>query len=242
MKKRQTTSVRRILFKFIIEKLILFNYFSLYIKCQSPSVSIVNRISSFKTPQVYAKNTLITIVSQTQINCVTSLDNLKEWSIFIVNNMTRLDEKQIYLKTNPTLTYAELVLQPQTLSYGLYRIVFTATQILSNSTEKLSNSIDTFIRIVPSGLVISSLKLSRPMYGGTIEITRGSSQSIQFDPYLFSYDIDTVAVITSLKFEYSCQIANQAINATVRVRTLDKCFNGTKNGLSNFILFFVIFE
>jgi hypothetical protein len=68
------------------------------------------------------------------------LANLNEWSIFMVNNMTGLDEKQIYLKTNPTLTYAELVVQPQTLSYGLYRIVFTASQILHNSTEKLSNS------------------------------------------------------------------------------------------------------
>ena len=135
------------------------------------------------------------------------------------------------------MTYAELVLQPQTLSYGLYRIVFTATQILSNSTDKLSNSIDTFIRIVPSGLVISSLRLSKPMYGGTIEITRGSNQFIQFNPYLFTYDIDGVAVITSLKFEYLCQIVNQAIiNATVSAKTLDTCFNGTKNGLENFII------
>jgi len=197
-------------------------------------VNIVDRISSFKTPQVYTKDTLISIVSQTQINCVNSLANLKEWSIFIVNNMTGIDKTQIYLKTNPTLAYAELVLQPQTLSYGLYRIVFTATQIFSDSTEKLSNSIDTFIEIIPSGLVISSLKLSRPMYGGTIEITRGSNQSIQFNPYLFTYDIDGVAVITSLKFEYSCQIVNQVTkNATVRVSTLDKCFNGTKNGLEN---------
>jgi len=176
-------------------------------------------------------------VSQTQINCVDSLANLKEWSIFMVNSMTGIDEKQIYLKTNPTLAYAELVLQPQTLSYGLYRIVFTATHILSNITEKLSNSIDTFISIIPSGLVISSLKLSRPMYGGTIEITRGSNQAIQFNPYLFTYDIDGVVVITSLKFEYSCQIVNQTMNATVRSNALDTCFNGINNGLESLIYF-----
>jgi hypothetical protein len=174
-------------------------------------------------------------VSQTQINCIDSLANLKEWSIFMVNIMTGLDEKQIYLNTNPTLAYAELVLQPQTLSYGLYRIVFTATQILSNSTNKLSNSIDTFISIIPSRLFISSLKLSKPMYGGTIEITRGSNQAIQFNPYLFTYDIDGMAVITSLKFEYSCQIVYQGtINATLRSNTLDTCFNETNNGLGIF--------
>ena len=159
----------------------------------------------------------------------------------MVNNVTGIDETQIILSTNPTVAYAELVLQPQTLSYGLYRIVFTAAQIFSNSTNKLSNSIDTFIEIVPSGLVISSLKLSKPMYGGTIEITRGSTQSIPFNPYLFTYDIDGVAVITGLKFEYSCQIVNQAINVTAKVNTLDTCFNGTNDGLENFIFCFVIF-
>jgi hypothetical protein len=174
-------------------------------------------------------------VSQTQINCADSLANLKEWSIFMVNNMTGQDEIKINLYTNPTLVYAELVLQPQTLSYGLYRIVFTATTVFYNSTNKLSNSINTFIEIIPSGLVISSLKLSKPMYGGTIEITRGSNQSIPFNPYLFTYDIDGVAVITGLKFEYSCQIVNQATNATARVKTLDMCFNRTNNGLENFI-------
>ncbi len=203
-------------------------------------MDIVNRVNFFQQPQVYTKDTFITIVSQTKLSCINSLANLKEWSIFIVNNMTGIDEKQIYLNTNPTLAYAKLVLQPQTLSYGSYRIIFTATQILTNSTEKLSNSIFTFIRIVPSGLVISSLKLSRPMFGGTIEITRGSSQSIQFDPYLFTYDIDGIAVITGLKFVYSCQIVNQAMTATVRSSTLDTCFNGTNNGLGN-LLFVLLF-
>jgi hypothetical protein len=171
------------------------------------------------------------------------LANLKEWSIFMVNNMTGKDEKQIYLKTNPTLAYADLVLHPKTLSYGLYRIVFTASQILFNSTEKLSNSIDTFIEIIPSGLVISSLKLSKPMYGGTIEITRGSNQAISFNPYLFTYDIDRVVVKTSLKFEYSCQIVKQSLNVTVvRVNSLDTCFNGTNNGLGNFTFCIIIFK
>jgi hypothetical protein len=168
------------------------------------------------------------------------LANLKGWSIIVVNKMTGIDEKQINLNTNPSFAYAELVLQPQTLSYGLYRIVFTATTVFLNSNNTLSNSIDTFIEIIPSDLVISSLKLSKPMYGGTIEITRGSNQYIPFNPYLFTYDIDGVAVITGLKFEYSCQIVNQATNATARVKTLDMCFNGTNNGLKNVVFIFEI--
>jgi hypothetical protein len=79
------------------------------------------------------------------------------------------------------------------------------------------------------------------MYGGTIEITRGSNQAIQFNPYLFTYDIDGEAVITSLKFEYSCQIVNQSIiNATARANTLDTCFNGINNGLQILRFVFII--
>jgi hypothetical protein len=39
-------------------------------KCQRPIVDIVNRVNSFKTPQVYTKDTMISIASQTKINVV----------------------------------------------------------------------------------------------------------------------------------------------------------------------------
>ena len=141
---------------------------------------------------------------------------------------TGRNEKQIFLKNNPTLAYAELVLQPQTLSYGLYRVVFTMYTISLNST-KLSNQDETFIEIIPSGLLVSSLKLSKPMYGGSIEITRGTNQSIQFNPYTFTQDIDNVAVISNLIFSYSCQIVNQSLSAKNGVSTLDSCFNSSSN-------------
>ena len=99
-----------------------------------------------------------------------SLTNLKQWTIYQVNELTGQDDQQILIKNNPTLGYAELVLQPQTLSYGLYKFVFTVT--MANSKDVYS-SVYTFIKIIPSGLVLSSLELSQPMYGGTIQITRG---------------------------------------------------------------------
>jgi hypothetical protein len=68
-----------------------------------------------------------------------------------------------------------------------------------------------FIQIIPSGLVLSTLKLSHPMFGGRIEITRGLYQAIPFDPFLFTYDIDSVAVISTLTFKYACQIIDSNI-------------------------------
>jgi hypothetical protein len=135
-------------------------------------------------------------MSETTVNCSLSLTNEKLWTIYGQN------EEQIVLKNNPTINYAELILQPQTLAYGFYRVIYTLTMINTNFTD----SSETFIQIIPSGLVLSSLKSSQPIYGGTVQITRGQNQSIHFNPYLFTYDIDNVAVITSLSFKYACQI------------------------------------
>jgi hypothetical protein len=139
------------------------------------------------------------------------------------------------------LNYAELVLKPQTLDYGLYRFVFTVTML---NTAQQGQAI-AFLRIIPSGLVLSTLRQSQPMFGGKIEIYRGENQKIDFDPFLYTYDIDSVAVISSLSFKYTCQIidsdnaqgypqlpGNQSvylddIKQNSSIKYLDKCFNAT---------------
>ena len=179
-------------------------------KCQKPTLDIVSRSADLKNPVQYKKSDLINIVSVTTINCGSSLTNVKSWSIYMLNQMTSINERKIFINNNPTLNYAELVLQPHTLNYGIYRIVYTVKMSGSNLTS-FESQIDTFIQIIPSGLVISALRSSQPVYGGTIEITRGLDQQIQFNPFLHSYDIDSEAVITSLSFKYSCQIIDSNI-------------------------------
>ncbi len=136
------------------------------------------------------------------------MSNQKKWLIFKVDEITGQDMDQITqsLKNNPTIDYAEFVIQPQTLTYGLYRFVF-----ISSMNDMTSSQIDTFVKIIPSGLVLSTLSLSQPMFGGTIEITRGWNQTIKFNPFLNTYGIDSVAVITSLSFKYSCQIIDSNV-------------------------------
>ena len=114
--------------------------------------------------------------------------------------------------------------------------------------QLISNQKEAFLQIVPSGLVLSTLKLSQPMYGGTIKIKRGLNQSIEFNPYLFTYDIDSVAVISTLPFKYACQIidsnieqgypqsseTNQiiyldTIQQNSSLKHLDSCFNSSSN-------------
>jgi len=182
------------------------------------------------------------------MNCLDSLANQKDWTIFLIEELNGTILQQIALIDNPTVKYAELVLQPQTLSYGLYKVVYTVTM---TNTGSLS-SFAAFIQISPSGLVLSSLKSSQPMYGGTIQIARGVFQPIQFDPYLFTYDIDNLAVISSLSFKYACQIiqsnipqGNPEMSGTNQTIYLDNlkynlsqannnstCFDSTSNKLN----------
>jgi len=185
------------------------------------------------------------LIGLATINCNASLSNQKQWYIYTVDSSTGLDLQQIQLSSNPTINYAELVLQPKTFQTGLYRFVYTLTMVNPDGTT-LSSQIDTFVKIIPSGLVLSTLSLNQPMYGGKIEISRGQQQPIAFNPFLFSYDIDSIAVITSLTFKYACQVINLNVeqgyptlpgtNQTIylsdfiqntNLASFDKCFNNT---------------
>ncbi len=176
-------------------------------KCQTPQVIIVEAASNYTNSNIFKQNDLIELTSRITINCLTSLGNQKRWSIHQLDQLTGNFLEEVFIANNPTITYACLVLQPKTLSYGLYKIIFTVTM----ENVSFTSSAQTFIKIIPSGLVLSSLKSSQPMYGGTIEITRGQNQKIEFDPFIFTYDIDNVAVISSLTFKYACQIIDSNV-------------------------------
>ena len=176
-------------------------------KCQTPHVIIVDAASNYTNSNRFKQNDLIELTSKITINCLTSLANQKQWSIHQLDQLTGNFLEEVFIANNPTITYACLVLQPKTLSYGLYKIIFTVTM----ENVSYTSFAETFIQIIPSGLVLSSLKSSQPMYGGTIEITRGQNQKIEFDPFIFTYDIDNVGVISSLTFKYACQIIDSNV-------------------------------
>ena len=93
------------------------------------------------------------------------------------------------------------------------------------------------------------------IYGGTIEISRGQQQPITFNPYLNSYDIDSILTITTLNFKYSCQIIDSNVpkgypqlpgtNISIfldevklnnSLQIYDDCFNLTGNSTLKIIL------
>ena len=65
-----------------------------------------------------------------------------------------------------------------------------------------------FIQIDPSGLIILSLYGST---SGTYEMAIGTNQAVSLDPVRFSYDVDSLAVISSLKFKFYCKVIDNGV-------------------------------
>jgi hypothetical protein len=204
------------------------------------------KAESYLKPIIIKRNEILSLIGITSISCNSVLSNEKKWIIYEINERNGLDINKIELFNNPTINYAELVIQPKTLSYGLYRFVYTVTMTLNANSILFSSQVSTYVKIEPSGLILSTLSLSQGLYGGTIEISRGQQQPITFNPYLNSYDIDSLLVITTLNFKYSCQLIDSNVekgfpqipgtNATIfmdeikmnaSLQIYEKCFNST---------------
>ncbi len=209
------------------------------------------KATSYLQPLLKNRNDLFSLVGLTDLSCKVVLSNKKKWLIFQINEQNGLDIDQIQLLNNPTIDYAQLVIQPRTLNYGLYRFVYKVAMIMPVSSSDTNSSVfsshvSTYVLIKPRGLILSTLSLSQGFYGGTIEISRGQQQPITFNPYLNSYDIDSILVITTLEFKYACQIIDSNVesgypqvpgtnltlfmdeikkNASLQI--YDKCFNSS---------------
>lgn len=92
--------------------------------CDLPYVDIVNKSSLFYEAKIYQRSDMITLTSITDLNCSSSLGNQKQWILSKVNPQDGSDLFKISLASNPTATYAQLVIQPFTLAYGLYKVVY----------------------------------------------------------------------------------------------------------------------
>ena len=189
------------------------------------SVDIQLRCPNAMQPLEKKYNDLITIIGLISVSKTTNqsqnIIQKKQWAIFKVDSSSNGQETEIQIKNNPTLNYAELVLQPQTLDYATYHIYFSVTfKLNENNLTKLS--VDTYLRVNASGLALSTLKLSQPMFGGMIEITRGLNQTIDFDPFIFTYDMDGKAVITQLSFRYTCELVIDGVTLVTNLIYLDE--------------------
>lgn len=176
--------------------------------CEIPTLDISNRSEYFYQPKKYSRSDTIVFSAVTVLNCSSGLSNTKQWSLYRIDPSTGSQLGQVSLASNPSASYAELVISPNTLGYNLYKAVY---QVSMSFNSIYTNQIETYFQIAPAGLVISTL-YGAPG-GGTFETSRGIGQSIQLDPVSYSYDIDAVVQMKSLRFLYYCQVIDNGVAA-----------------------------
>jgi hypothetical protein len=179
-------------------------------KCSDPTLEIKNGANLFYAPVNFKRSDMISITSITNISCLITLDNKKEWLIYKINEATGLVTEKLTFPSNPTIYYAELVLPSRALDYGTYKFVYKLSMLDTNNLV-FENEAFTYVKIVQTGLIISAINLNQLSQGGTIEINRGTNQIIEFNPALNSYDLDNTLIMTSLKYKFYCQIIDSGI-------------------------------
>jgi hypothetical protein len=84
---------------------------------------------------------MIILSGTTELNCTSGLANQKQWYLYKVNDQTGALGAQISLSSNPTVNYAQLVIQPSTLSFGLYSAIYQVIFIIFDGQYSINFSI-----------------------------------------------------------------------------------------------------
>lgn len=174
--------------------------------CAPPLLSIENRAENFFLPSQIARTKMVILLAKTILRCNLTLSNERKWQLFLVNQTNGNHISQIDLSNNPTEKNSEIVIRPNILRFGLYKFVFNVRMIGSSLLgRRFESSIDTYLRVVPTGIVVWGLK------GGVAERRLGMNQELKFTPSKFSFDQDGLVSISSLKFKFYCTVVDSGI-------------------------------
>ncbi len=216
---------------FIFLKITFVYFIKIEKQCAAPFLTIEKQMT-FNNPLQIERSKLFTVSSNETSQCEIQHYTLKKsWDLMKFDDLSQQFSIKIDLSTNPTSLLNELVVQSNTLSYGLYKFNFTI-EIQALNLTKL-NSIQTYIEIIPTGLVIFALP------NGVSQILIGSSQSVSLKPSIYSYDYDQVINANSLIFGFYCKKTNTSSistrsypNQSLLIRNNQDCFGQNINGYS----------
>ena len=165
------------------------------------------------SPSLIFRSKMFSLKTVTYFACNFSYTSMNTW------NLKRIDitpQINIVLSSNPTAQSGELVIQANTLDYGLYQFSFNVDITLLNiDGTKFNAVIDTFIKIIPTGLAIFAIQ------NGISNILIGSGQSYILNPLAYSFDFDNYATITNLKFLFYCNSIDLTSNLINTPSTID---------------------
>ena len=118
--------------------------------CSPPELSIVNAATFFKPASAYRSN-IIQFSSLMKINCMSTLNNTKQWRVFSVDAIYGTNKAEIDLSNEPSVNTAQLTLAERFLPYGLYRASITAivtVRFASGMEANYTSEASTFIEVI----------------------------------------------------------------------------------------------
>jgi hypothetical protein len=126
------------------------------------------------------------VIAQPSLNCSNSLNNTKQWNILQCNTDTeKCSQTQFlnqFISQLSSAKTSEIYIKSQQLPLGVYLFNFT---ISMDSQTGFSTSDYTYIKIISSDIQVNMLA------NGTSMITNGVTQSILFEPGVYSIDPDS---------------------------------------------------
>ena len=186
-----------------------------------PSVKITP-FAILKNPQEIKRSKLFSISTETYFVCNKPYKQKYQWKL---NQIYSDHINSIDLTSNPSSVSSEIVIQPNTLDYGLYEFIF---QVSISGTSFQSNT-STFIEITSSGLAVYVLP------NGVQSILLGKDQSLRLNPPAYSFDFDNLTLMTSLIFKFYCSLnsfgpidlATYKRNSSLQMQANQTCFTAT---------------
>jgi hypothetical protein len=165
--------------------------------CDRPKLEIINRAKNFLNPTIMKRSQPFSLISKTKVVCNFVLNNTKQWFVYEIDQSNGTKLKIINLTDVPSATNAEISISSGFLRYGTYLFIYQVA--MNDEIGSFVESIDTYIRIVPTGIAI------QPFASGIKEITIGKGQSIDIDPGKYSFDLDGLISGTEVAYRYFCR-------------------------------------
>jgi hypothetical protein len=146
-----------------------------------------------QNPNQIMRSKMFSISTATYFMCNLSYTQAYLWTLNKINSgVTQLKD----LSANPTFASSEIVIESNTLEYGLYE--FTIQVEIKVLSSVLKSKVSTFVEIIPTGLVVFGLE------NGIQSISIGFSQALVLNPIKYSFDFDNMASISNLSFKFYC--------------------------------------
>ncbi|CAF3607443.1 unnamed protein product [Adineta steineri] len=170
--------------------------------CTLPQIQfdLYNPVISW--PRTIQRSQAFSVSTTTTLNCSTSLNNTKQWGIYLCNVNTQVCTRTTALiqlvSQLASAKTSEIYLQAQALPTGTYLFNYTVSM---SSAPGFISSAYTYITIIRSAIQVNLLA------NGTSVITNGVTQSLLFQPGVYSVDPDsTYFDPTTWTFAYYCRV------------------------------------